>query len=132
MSPEMLRRVAELSSVPTQVRWCDSKRFNEENAADVAPGEYLNRFGWYVIGTTIGGNAVVVRESDPAVYFADHAWFHQDRIDYKDLAGSGRWLEAPLTSENVAAALFKLANSIAEFVTLARSGQIDETIDRID
>jgi hypothetical protein len=53
--------------------------------------------GWYVVGSTSGGNGVVVRADDPGVYFADHEW---------DDNG---------TAEGVRRELILLAPSIEEF-----------------
>ena len=69
------------SSHRSQIRWCDRKRFIEENAAGTSPGGDLNPFGYYVIGTTIGGNAVVASEADKRICFADHTWYCGDEIN---------------------------------------------------
>ena len=85
-------------------------------------------------GTSIAtsGNAIVVRENDPAVYFADHTWYDDDLISYEDLAGDGEWIELPLTDENVKRSLFKLAGSSVEFRSLAERGDLERVIDSID
>jgi hypothetical protein len=132
MSPEIQHRVAALSSAATQVRWCDERRFREENAEGVSPGEYLNRFGWWVLGTTIGGNAIVVRDGDPAVYFADHTWYHESGVHYQNLRGDRSWISLPLTAESVRESLFMLAESGEDFVARAVIGEIDREIDEID
>ena len=132
MTPEIERRQSELRSVHTQVRWCDEVRFREENTDGVSPGQHLNQFGWWVIGTTIGGNAVVVREDDPAVYFADHTWYHDSGIHYQRLEADRSWVSAPLNPESMRASLFMLAATNAEFVARAERGEIDAILDRID
>ena len=74
------------------------------------PGGDINRFGWYVVGTT-GGNGVVVGVDDPGVYFADHEW-----------CGDG-------TAEGARRELIPLAPSIEEF---RRSvDEIDARLDEI-
>src|SRR5687768_15874479 len=73
--PEEVRRKRDaLAGVTCQVNWCDDGLLEDENMAGVGPGGDLNPFGWYVVGTTGGGNAIVVRVDDPGVYFADHEW----------------------------------------------------------
>ena len=62
---EIRRKRDMLLRAQGQIRWCDDRGLLDENMADVAPGGCLNRFGWYVVGTTIGGNAIVVSEGDP-------------------------------------------------------------------
>jgi len=130
MSPEIRGRLAILNSVGTQVAWCDDARFAEENAPGVSPGDHLNRFGWFVLGTTIGGNAIVAREDDPAIYFADHTWYHDSGIHYQSLGGDRRWISAPLDAEGVRSSLFKLSESASEFVR--KIAEVDSVIDRID
>ena len=98
----------------------------------VGPGDHLNRFGWLVLGTTIGGNAIVGREDDRAVYFAGHTWYHDDGVHYQKLAGDRSWVSLPLTEEGIRTSLFKLADSPTEFLARAQSGGIDRTLDAID
>ena len=100
MVPQEIRgKRDKLAGTDCQVNWCNDQRLNDENMEGVGPGGDLNPFGWYVIGTTGGGNAIVVRADDPAVYFADHEW------------------DAPATPEGVRKALVLLVPSIEEFLT---------------
>ena len=73
MVPDEIRRkrdaLAQLAC--ENVNWCDDQRLEDENMEGVGPGGDINPYGWYVVGTTIGGNAVVVGADDPGVYFAD-------------------------------------------------------------
>jgi hypothetical protein len=131
LSPEIESRLAVLRATKGQVNWCDALRFSQENHPGVCPGDHLNRFGWYVIGTTIGGNAVVLREDDPAVYFADHTWYGDDGIHYQKLAGDESWQSLPLTAEGMRESLFKLAESTDDFIDRF-APEIDGLLDRID
>lgn len=98
MVPDEIRRKRdELAMVACKVCWCNDQRLNDENMPGAGPGGDLNPFGWYVIGTTGGGNGVVVRADDPGVYFADHEW------------------DADNTADGVRRALLPLAPSIEEF-----------------
>ena len=111
MVPDEIRRKRdELAEVPSRyVNWCDDQRLDDENMPGVGPGGDLNPFGWYVVGTTGGGNGVVVRADDPGVYFADHEWCDDG------------------TAEGVRRELIPLAPSIEEF---RRS--VDEIEARLD
>ena len=98
MIPDEIRRKRdELAVVACQVNWCDDQGLAGENMPGAGPGGDLNPFGWYVVGTTGGGNGVVVRADDPGVYFADHEW------------------DADNTADGVRRALLPLAPSIEEF-----------------
>lgn len=113
MIPDEIRRKRdELAVVPcSNVNWCDDQRLRDENMPGVGPGGDLNPFGWYVVGSTGGGNAVVVRADAPGVYFADHEWDADD------------------TADAVRRALLPLAPSIEEF---RRSVvEIDARLDKI-
>jgi hypothetical protein len=112
MVPDEIRRKRdELAAVACQVCWCDDQRLDGENMPGAGPGGDLNPFGWYVVGTTGGGNGVVVRADDPGVYFADHEW------------------DADRTADGVRRALVPLAPSIEEF---RRSvAEVDARLDEI-
>jgi hypothetical protein len=126
----LMTRIERLSSVPGQVRWCDDRRLLDENADGVSPGGFLNRFGWWVIGTTVGGNAIVVRDDDPAIYFADRCWYNDEfGIYYEDLAGDKSWKEDVLDEGGIQRSLFVLASSDEDFV--ARTGEICAILDAI-
>ena len=111
MVPDEIRRKRdELAAVACQhVNWCDDDDLDAENMEGAGPGGDVNPFGWYVVGTTGGGNGVVVGVEDPGVNFADDEW-----------CGDG-------TAEGTRRELILLAPSIEEF---RRS--VDEIEARLD
>lgn len=113
MVPDEVRRKRdELAVVDCQhVDRCDDDRLNDENMPGVGPGGDINPYGWYVVGTTIGGNAVVVGADDPGVYFADHEWCDDG------------------TAESVRQELIPLAASIEDF--RRNLVEIEARLDRI-
>ena len=131
MSPTVENRIQHLSRNPTQVRWCGQQRFVDENAPDAAPGGYLNRCGWLVVGTTVGGNAVVIREDEPEIYFADHTSYDDDEVCYPNRDRKG-WTYEPFTAEGVRRSLVRLASNDEAFARLAVSGEMDQQIDLLD
>ena len=113
MVPDEIRRKRDELALAAsrEVHWCDDRDLDGENMPGVGPGGDLNPFGWYVVGTTVGGNAVVVRADDAGVYYADHEWCADD------------------TADGVRRALVPLAPSIEEF---RRSVvEIDARLDKI-
>jgi hypothetical protein len=116
----------------SQIRWCGSDRFRDENMDGVSPGGELNRFDYYVIGTTVGGNGIVAGIHDSRICFADHTWYGEDEIGYQDLGGDKKWHCVPLTAENVRKSLFQLAGDKAHFIERLRSGEIETVLDEID
>ena len=132
MSPEIARRLQRFREIVSQqVRWCSDERFVEEHALGASPGGDLAPFGWHVVGATIGGNAVVIREGDPGVYFADHTSYSDDEVCYPTADGNG-WTSEPLSAASVRRSLVLLASTDEEFVRLARSGEMDGLIDSLD
>jgi hypothetical protein len=113
MVPDEIRRKRdELAQLACQrVNWCDDQWLEDENIEGVGPGGDINPYGWYVVGTTIGGNAVVVGADDPGVYFADHEWSDDG------------------TAEGVKRELVPLAPSIDEF--RQNLAEIDALRDRL-
>ena len=127
--PEVRRKRDQLAAAECDVAWCDDDRLDDENMEGVSPGGYLNRFGWYVIGTTGGGNAVVVSRDDPGVYFADYTWYDDKEIDFQDYRNNGEYVRVEFNEPNVRRSLFPLAGSLEEF--LANITQIAERLDKI-
>ena len=109
---EIRQKRDELAVIPCKyVNWCDDDDLSDENMPGAGPGGDINPLGWYVVGTTGGGNGVVVRADEPGVYFADHEW-----------CGDG-------TAEGTRQELILLAPSIEEF---RRSvDEIDARLDEI-
>jgi len=133
MDHELQERLGCLTTAPAQIRWCDPTTFRNENSEGASPGQYLNRFGWWVLGTTIGGNAVAVGKGDPAVYFAGHDWYFDETVAYEDLRGGGGvWRDGPLTKEMVSDSLFMLAPTPDAFIQASKNGEIDAILQRID
>jgi hypothetical protein len=127
--PEVRRKRDMLAAAECDVAWCDDYRLDGENMEGASPGGYLNRVGWYVIGTTAGGNAVVVSGDDPGVNFADHTWYDDKEIDFQDFRHGGEWVRLEFNEPNVRRSLFPLAGSIEEF--LANTARIAGLLDKI-
>lgn len=152
--PEEIRRKRDaLAGAACRDYWCDDGRLEDENMEGAGPGGWLNVFGWYIVGSTVGGNAIVVRADDPAVYYAGHEWYSDDEVDFEDFGGSGarlvsstiknwdgnelvvqrlqaEYVSVPFTADGVRRSLFQLAPSIDEF--RARAAEMDALLDKID
>lgn len=113
MVPDEIRRKRDALAqlVCENVNWCDDQRLDDENMEGAGPGGDINPYGWYVVGTTIGGNALVVGTDEAGVYFADHEWCDDG------------------TAEGVRRELIPLAPSIDEF--RQNLAEIDILLDKI-
>ena len=115
-----------------EIRWCDEIRFNQENQKDVAPGGFINPYGYFVIGTTIGGNAIVVSKHDSRICFADYSWYMDDEISYEDLLVDEEWHDISYNNQNVFKSLYPLASTASEFIEKLASTEIDKILAKID
>ena len=115
-----------------EVNWTDREDFKAENLPGVGPGGYLNRYGYFVFGTTVGGNAVVLCSSDDSVNYADHEWFSEDSIDYLDVSGDGKYHTLPYNHDNVRKALHELASDRESFVAGLLDGTVDQRLSELD
>jgi len=115
-----------------EIRWCDEQRFLNENMEHVGPGGFLNPYGYYVIGTTIGGNAIIINHHDNIVSFADHTWYNEDSISYQDIAGDNEWYYLSYSSANVKKSLFTIAYTYGDFIKMLNNGEIQKLINEID
>jgi hypothetical protein len=114
------------------IQWLDEEHlFDAENAEGAAPGGFLNQFGYYVIGSTVGGHAIVLSDEDPRVTFADYTWYDDDEVDYQDLSGDGEWHTLPLSLTNVRKSLYELASDRDVFLVKLRAGAIERLLDPI-
>ena len=81
MVPDEIRRKRdELAMVDCLVNWCDDQGLADHNMPGAGPGGDLNPFGWYVVGTTGGGNGVVVVGGPCAVESLDQTRTIAERI----------------------------------------------------
>jgi hypothetical protein len=121
-----------MAKIPGQIRWVDKERFEAENAPGVSPGEFLNRYGFDVIGTTIAGNAITKSRENEKIFFADHSWYSDRQICYQDLAGDQTWKTIPRSDENLISTLFELASNADDFESKLSSGKLDAILDEVD
>jgi hypothetical protein len=79
---------------------------DEENQPWVSPGGVLARFGFVVIATSIGGNAIVLDLHGSGMYWADRSRFvDAERLEYID-PSTGQWTNpVPYSRDGVQSAL---------------------------
>lgn len=123
---EFMQQCKNISSL--EIRWVDAAGFEGENMEGAAPGGYLNRFGYFVVGTTVGGNAIVLGEDDERVLFADYTWYSDDEISYEDIAGDGQWHTLPMDASSMRRSLYELARNQSDFLEKLRTGEIDRLL----
>lgn len=108
--------------------WIESEAFDRENREHV-PGAMICKYGYWVVGVTVGGNAITVSDHDSFVRFCDHTGWCDDHMCY---AAKQDYEERPYTADHVRDAQIVLANSYAEIDTLVKTGALDDLIDQYD
>jgi hypothetical protein len=97
-----------------------------------APGGFLKPFGYLVVATSVGGNAVCFHSPSGSVVWANHDSFRSTSIAYEDKLIS-KWVYFyDYTPENVAKALVSLSPSIENFLLDLLSNRLSARLDELD
>jgi hypothetical protein len=92
-------------------------------AEGCSPGGFILPFGYLVIATSIGGNAICFGSQTGGVYWADHVTF-TSTITYRDRA-TRRWEEwGEYTPGKVERALVRIADDIECFLKALLNDQL--------
>ena len=113
---------------PTVNVWVDEDGFIAENT-ERSPGAIISRFGYWVVGTTVGGNAITLSSKDSAVRFCDHTGWYEDNLCF---ASKRDYVERPYNDENVRLAQIVLADNIEQLESILVAHQFDALIDQYD
>jgi hypothetical protein len=108
--------------------WIDHQGFIEENS-NLAPGAIISKYGYFVIGTTVGGNAITVSEHDSKIRFCDHTGWYDDPMTF---AAKQDYDERPYSLDNVRDAQIVLAENSDELIRLVQENKLDRLIDEYD
>lgn len=91
---------------------CDYESLVLENLLEAGPGCFIYPFGYLVVGTSIGGNAVCFHADTGHVCWADHACFLPDSLSYRE-PQTREWVDlSEYTLDNVAQAMVQLSDDI--------------------
>ncbi|KAB2928500.1 MAG: hypothetical protein F9K24_21885 [Leptonema illini] len=102
--------------VCSDINICGLERLIDENFGEASPGIFIADYGYLIIGTSIGGNAICFCSHDSYVYWANTANFSVGLISYEDKS-TGRWVELmEYNSANVQSAMILLSTSIEDFL----------------
>jgi hypothetical protein len=103
----------------------------DETIADVSPGGFIKPFGYLVVATSVGGNAVCLDKNSSSVYWADHSYFFDDLISYEDKE-TGEWHDLPVNPENIKKALIYLDGNIEKFLKNLFEDKLEAKLDELD
>jgi hypothetical protein len=107
-------------------------QLRREAMPESAPGGPLLPYGYVVIATSIGGNAVIVSAATGLVYWANSSAFSDPvELSWEDRS-TGEYVDAEWSNENVARALVDLSVSLDDFIVGALKGEWEERLDDLD
>jgi hypothetical protein len=99
---------------------------------EAAPGGWIGSYGYLIIASSAGGNAVCLQSSTGKVFWADHESFADDSIGYQNRS-TGDWVFfEEYSAERVEEAMVPLSESLEEFLTALLTDQLEETLDSLD
>lgn len=111
---------------------CSFLSLIQENLEEANPGKYIYPFGYLVIGTSIGGNAICFHEQTGMVVWADRACFMPQQVAYKE-QNTGKWLYLEgYSDENVNKAMYTISDNIEQFLIDLLNDRLQELLDELD
>ena len=108
--------------------WVDAEAFERENS-EYAPGAIISKYGFYVIGTTVGGNAITYSPIDGKIRFCDHTGWYDDNMTF---AAKRDYAKRPYSQDNVREAQIVLAENFEDLKKIIKSGNFDDLVDEYD
>lgn len=120
------------SYIASQVRVHGLGRLLQENVQAASPGQYIYPFGYLIIATSTGGNAICMHVNTGRVCWADSGYFLEDLISFQDRS-SGEWVELfEYTDDNVAQAVVWLEDDTEQFLINLLSDTLTEQLEELD
>jgi hypothetical protein len=103
-----------------------------EMSEGAAPGSFIRTYGYVIVATSIGGNAICFHSPSGKVFWADHTSFNSGSIAFKDRT-TGEWKYLyEYTPENVAKALVLLSDNIENFLDALLTDRLNARLDALD
>ncbi len=95
----------------------------------MTPGAIISKYGYYVIGVTVGGNAITACTHDDAIRFCDHTGWYDEGMCW---AAKDDYEERPYSPDNVKGAQIVLSTTRAKFLNAVRISGIYALIEDYD
>lgn len=97
-----------------QLRICGFSRLLEENLESSAPGEFIHTYGYLILATSTGGNALCADAGTGHVYWFGHSQFSEFGISWNDpVTGKPNGTEE-YSADNIRAAGIKVSDSLEQ------------------
>jgi hypothetical protein len=118
--------------IASGVRLLPLRFIENEMAEGAAPGSFVRPYGYLIIATSIGGNAVCFHSPSGNVLWADHTSFTTSNISYEDRKSKEWKYFHEYSINNVRKAMVPLGDDIETFLCSLLSDQIVECLDALD
>lgn len=118
--------------IASGVRLLPIGAIKDEMTEGAAPGSYLRRFGYLVVATSVGGNAICFHGPSGKIFWADHTSFHDDSICYEDRS-TRKWKYLyEYNPANVMQALVELGDNVERFLLELLTDKLTEKLEALD
>ncbi|MFO1064849.1 MAG: hypothetical protein U0892_13370 [Pirellulales bacterium] len=108
--------------------WLDEDAYLTENT-QLSPGAIISRYGYWVVGSTAGGNAITLSTHDSAIRFCDHTGWYENNLCF---AAKQDYTERPYNDDNVRLAQIVVAENWTQFEAILVADELDLLLDQYD
>lgn len=118
--------------IASGVRLLPISAIRDEMVEGAAPGSFLRPFGYLVVATSVGGNAICFHGPSGKVFWADHTSFQTDSICYEDRS-TRKWKYLyEYNPTNVMQALVELSVDSEKFLVELLDDRLTEKLCSLD
>jgi len=116
----------------SQIRVLPWEAIAREMGEGSAPGSFIRPFGYLIVATSVGGNALCLHQATGRVFWADHDSFSNDMIMFQNRT-TGNWEYLyEYSAENVERAMVPISESVENFLTALLTDQLTAQLDALD
>jgi hypothetical protein len=116
----------------SDMRIAGYERLVQENLESAGPGCYIYPFGFVVLATSVGGNAICGDAATGAVYWFDHSQFFDLWITYEDPVTGELEEFDQYSAENIRTAGKKIGDDFGQVMLDLLSDRLTELVVRYD
>ena len=106
-------------------------RIFDENCPAVSPGGRINSYGYFIIATSVGGNALAFHVESGRVYWVDRSFFC-DEIEVAIRHPSGTYAYQAYSPKAVENAMVGVSDSLESFLYLLLADELTAKMDELD
>lgn len=114
------------------VRLLPLEAIEGELAEGAAPGSFVRPYGYLVVATSVGGNAICFHSPSGRVFWVDHESFNTKSITFQDRT-TGQWKYLyEYSPENVQKAFVPLSDNIENFLSDLLTDKLEARLNSLD